>query len=84
MRIYLIDIIISIIMITIIMFSSSLFWFVKEVASPITDNLFISLFELIAWKALYYCPFVMEIHWWSADFPHKKPAIWKDFPCHNV
>ena len=26
----------------------------------------------------------LGVHWWQMDFPHKGPAVWKRFLCHNV
>ena len=35
-------------------------------------------------KTLHYWPFLREIHQWPVDCPHKRPVMWKAFPCHAI
>ena len=35
-------------------------------------------------KDLYYWPFVMRIHQWLVDSPHKGSVMWDMFPCHDI
>ena len=53
-------------------------WHFKSQANVLFVQQFMTAYDRIYW------PSVMGINWWPVVCPHKRPLMWKAFPCHGV